>query len=259
VIAATKAAPLVGRKFERVSMFLDLSKCIGCRACQVACKEWNDLPHEVTVQVGSYQNPKSLSGDTWKQVKFIEKSRGDQEPVWLFYSDSCKHCARAPCLDACPTGAIFRTDEGIIQIDENVCNGNQHCVMACPFDVIRINTRTRLAAKCTFCQDRLEIGMEPACAKVCPTDCIEFGERDELLQAADYRRRQLRARGERVQLYGENELGGLGVFYLLQDQPETYGLPALPKRPVKLLLPAAATTAAIALGLTVALFFILAV
>lgn len=251
-------APYAGQRFDRVAMWLDLSLCIGCRACQVACKEWNELPHEVTVQTGSYQNPKRLSGDTWKQVKFIEKPTAGGEPVWLFYSDSCKHCAHAPCLEACPTGAIFRTREGIVQIDGEVCNGNQHCVMACPFDVIHINTETQFAAKCTFCQDRLEIGMEPSCAKVCPTDCIQFGERQELLAAAHARQARLRQRGQETRIYGEHELGGLGVFYLLCDAPETYGLPAFPKRPLQLLWPAALTTAGIAAALTLALFFLLA-
>jgi formate dehydrogenase iron-sulfur subunit len=251
-------APYVDRDFRRVAMFLDLSLCIGCRACQVACKEWNELPHEPTVQTGTYQNPKRLSGDTWKQVKFIEKKRAGQEPVWLFYSDSCKHCGHAPCLEACPTGAIFRTAEGIVQIDGDVCNGNQHCVMACPFDVIHINSESQFAAKCTFCQDRLEVGMEPACAKVCPTDCIQFGERSELLDAAHQRVRRLQERGDDAWIYGEHELGGLGVFYLLQDAPDVYGLPPAPKRPLQLLWPAALTTAAIAVALTVAVFAILA-
>jgi formate dehydrogenase iron-sulfur subunit len=229
-------------------MFLDLSTCIGCRACQVACKEWNELPAVETEQVGTYANPPSLSGDTWKQVKFLQRTTPAGEPAWLFYSDSCKHCTDAPCLEACPTGAIERTPEGHVLVRTEVCNGNRHCVTACPFHVIEISTKTQSASKCTFCHDRVGAGMEPACAQVCPTDCIRFGEREELLQIAKDRLGVLKERGaERVNLYGEKELGGLGVFYLLPEPPEAYGLPRAPVPPRVRLVPAACVAVSMAL------------
>ena len=233
------------------AMFLDLSVCIGCRACQVACREWNDLSATATRQTGSYQNPAGLSGDTWKMVKFIELPGRPEDPqggpVWLFYSDSCKHCLEAPCLTACPTGAIYRNSEGMVLVSETVCNGNQHCVPACPFGVIGIHRERRVAQKCTFCVDRVGAGLEPACASVCPTDCIRFGEREELAGRARGRLEELRSRGkEKTRLYGLDEMGGLNVFYLLLDEPEAYGLPRDPLPPVRRLAPALLATAAAA-------------
>jgi formate dehydrogenase iron-sulfur subunit len=224
---------------ERKAMWLDMSRCIGCRACQVACREWNQLPAEATTQTGTYQNPPGLSGDTWKQVKFLESSDDKRSTQWLFYSDSCKHCFDAPCMTACPTGAIGRTADGVIRVDEDVCNGNGHCVPACPYGVIEISKHKAVAQKCTMCEDRLDAGREPACAQVCPTDCIEFGPRLELLRRAHERRDDLQRYGHfTAQLYGEEELGGLGVFYLLMDVPSTYGLPEDPVPPADRVMPA---------------------
>jgi formate dehydrogenase iron-sulfur subunit len=241
------------------AMLLDLSVCIGCRACQVACKEWNELPSVPTVQTGTYENPPRLSGDTWKQVKFIARTTPAGEPGWLFYSDSCKHCADAPCMAACPTGAIVRTPEGHVLVRENVCNGNRHCVTACPFHVIEISSLTGSAAKCTFCHDRVGAGMEPACAQVCPTDCIRFGERDALVALATSRAGELRSRGVRhAGLYGEHELGGLGVLYVLTEPPESYGLPRDPVRPRDRLAPALASMLATAMLVVLAVLVVLA-
>lgn len=223
----------------RVGMWLDLSRCIGCRACQVACREWNELEPAPTAQTGSYENPRGLDGDTWKQVKFLETTDERRATKWLFYSDSCKHCFDAPCMQACPTGAIARTDDGVIRVDPDVCNGNGHCVPACPFGVIEISEKTQVAQKCTMCEDRLDAGREPACAQVCPTDCIEFGPRVELLEKARTRRDLLHKRGEYgAELYGEDDLGGLGVFYLLMDVPAVYGLPDGPVAPASRILSA---------------------
>lgn len=237
---------------QRTAMLLDLSVCIGCRACQVACKEWNELPVELTEQRGSYENPRCLSGDTWKQVKFIE--RPAQAGVeWLFYSDSCKHCTEAPCLEACPTGAIFRTEDGLVLVNEEVCNGNGHCVPACPFGVIGLRRSQGTAAKCTFCYDRVAEGLETACAQVCPTDCIQYGERSTLIEAAHARLAVLQSRGDReATLYGEHELGGLGVLYLLPRPGEVYGLPARPSGPRRRILGGAWATLAVAAFLAVA-------
>ncbi len=235
---------------RRKAMLVDLTRCIGCRACQVACKEWNELPVEVTEMAGDYANPPSLSGDTWKQVKFIDRAGEGVWPAWQFYSDSCKHCAEAPCLDACPTGAIRRTEEGFVLIDADVCNGNEHCVPACPFHVIDISPTRRVAQKCTFCHDRVGRGLQPACAKVCPTDCIAFGPRDELVEAGHARVAHLSEEGHTgTQLYGEDLLGGLNVLYVLPSEPRVYGLPdpATFERPVDRL-----PRAWLALGLTAA-------
>ncbi len=224
---------------HRVAMWLDLSRCIGCRACQVACKEWNELEAAPTKQQGTYENPAGLSGDTWKQVKFIETNTERGAPKWLFYSDSCKHCFDAPCMKACPTGAIGKTSDGVIRVDQDVCNGNGHCVPACPYGVIEISEKTQVAQKCTMCEDRLDAGKEPACAQVCPTDCIEFGPRVELLQKAHQRKSVLEKQGVYgAEIYGENQLGGLGVFYLLMDVPSVYGLPDNPLEPSLRVAPA---------------------
>jgi len=239
--------------YDRVGMLLDLSVCIGCRACQVACREWNELPALPTAQRGSYENPLQLSGDTWKQVKFIEREEAGL-PAWFFYSDSCKHCANAPCMEACPTGAIFRTQDGMILINEDVCNGNGHCVPACPFQVIGLREKTGVAAKCTFCYERVGDRLEPACAAVCPTDCIQFGERDALVAIARRRAAHLRQRGEATAgVYGADELGGLGVLYVLTREPELYGLPRDPLEPRRRLPGALGATAAVA-----ALLFVIA-
>ncbi len=238
----------------RRAMLVDVTRCIGCRACQVACKEWNDLPSEETAVGTGYTNPPSLSGETWKQVKFIDRAHEDVWPAWQFYSDSCKHCTQAPCLDACPTGAIHRTDEGFVLIDDSVCNGNKHCVPACPFHVIDVSRSRGVAQKCTFCYDRVREGLAPACAKVCPTDCIQFGDREALVAAAHARVAHLEADGrDGVHVYGEDLLGGLGVLYVLPSDPEVYGLPDPEafERPVARL-----PRAWLALGVTAALWWV---
>lgn len=217
---------------ERVGMMLDLSRCIGCRACQVACREWNQLEPTQPEPEGRIENPTRLDGDTWKQVKFLETTSEVGQPRWLFYSDSCKHCFDAPCMKACPTGAIGRTEQGVIRVDKDVCNGNGHCVPACPFGVIGIQETTGVAQKCTMCEERIGAGREPACSSVCPTDCIEFGPREDLVGRAEDRVEGLRQRGvHQARVYGKDELGGLGVLYVLADHPEVYGLPVSPVEP----------------------------
>lgn len=226
---------------SRVGMLLDLSVCIGCRACQVACKEWNELPAERTRQHGTYQNPPALTGDTWKQVKFVETTDETGGARWIFYSDSCKHCFDAPCMRACPTGAIGRTEAGVIRVDPAVCNGNGHCVPACPFGVIGISETAQVARKCTMCEERLDEGLEPACAAVCPTDCITFGGWSGLLEHGRARVAALKERGRGgARVYGATELGGLGVMYVLTEAPEVYGLPVDPVPPGARVLPASA-------------------
>ena len=222
------------------AMLVDVSTCIGCRACQVACKEWNELPIEPVSALTGYESPGHLSGDTWKHVKFVDRAGDPGSPApWQFYSDSCKHCPEAPCLDACPTGAISRNAEGFVLVDGQVCNGNQHCVPACPFDVIAVSPSKGIAQKCTFCHDRVDAGLGPACAKVCPTDAIRFGDRDALLERGRGQVARLRQNGHPdASLYGEHLLGGLRVLTVLPDPPEVYGLPdpATVERPAHRLL-----------------------
>ncbi|MFO7261065.1 MAG: 4Fe-4S dicluster domain-containing protein [bacterium] len=249
--------------------FTDTTLCIGCKACEVACKQWNNLPADGFHFTGvSYDNTRDLSATTWRHVVFVEQfdeSRFESwgEPSaefepwgnlttseqwakpgqrWLFMSDVCKHCVNAPCLEACPTGSIIRTEFDTVLVQQDVCNGCGYCQAACPFGVIELDRQgTGKAHKCTLCYDRLKDGLEPACAKTCPTDSIRFGPVDELLARAQERVAELRARGVPAYLYGSggvledecdtSELGGLNAFFLLIDRPEVYNLPAVVKRP----------------------------
>src|SRR5438034_705739 len=194
-----------------LAMFTDTSLCIGCRACQVACKQWNELGLEVPEWTGGYQNHAHFTDKTYRLVRFVEapgaKPNGDL--AWLLMSDVCKHCAQAGCLDACPTGAIYRTEFGTVNINQDVCNGCRYCVASCPFGVVSFNEQTGTAKKCTFCNDRIHNGLGPACAKACPTDSIQFGFRDELVAKANKRVETLKGMGFKdAQLYGADS-GGL--------------------------------------------------
>ncbi|MEV0629367.1 4Fe-4S dicluster domain-containing protein [Nonomuraea wenchangensis] len=227
---------------QRMGFFTDTSVCIGCKACEVACKEWNAVPDDGMTFTGmSYDNTMSLSADTWRHVAFIEQPRplGHQDPGvegmdfrWLMASDVCKHCTHAACLDVCPTGSLFRTEFGTVVVQDDICNGCGYCVPACPYGVIGKRETTGVAAKCTLCYDRLGVGQEPACAKSCPTDSIQFGELDELRERAARRLEQVRAAGvDSARLYGhdpDDGVGGTGAFFLLLDEPEVYGLPPDP-------------------------------
>jgi formate dehydrogenase iron-sulfur subunit len=224
---------------EAMGFFTDTTVCIGCKACEVACKSWNQLPAreggrpEMTGD--SYDNTGQLSGTTWRHVKFIEQFDGPYNGRWLMMSDVCKHCVQAGCIEVCPTGAIIRTEFDTVVIQSDVCNGCRACIAGCPFGVIDMNPVSGTAQKCTLCYDRMSVGLEPACSKACPTDSIQFGPIDELRQRAQARLQQLQSQGEtRAQLYGDDPdrfLGGLNSFYLLVDEPEAYGLPKEPKLP----------------------------
>jgi formate dehydrogenase iron-sulfur subunit len=245
---------------ERVGFFTDTSVCIGCKACEVACKEWNLIPqHDVRWTGESYDNTSALGSEAWRHVAFVEQRApirldGDRAGLgagagdalrWLMSSDVCKHCTHAACLDVCPTGALFRTELGTVVVQEDVCNGCGYCVPACPFGVIdrrELPTPDRPGPfagkpdgrvwKCTLCYDRTKSGHEPACAKACPTDSIQFGPLDELRERADRRLDKLRGEGwNGARLYGEDPhdgVGGFGAFFLLLDEPEVYGLPPDP-------------------------------
>jgi formate dehydrogenase iron-sulfur subunit len=244
---------------EPMGFYTDTTVCIGCKACEVACKEWNQLPatgggkHEMSGD--SYDNTRRLDGEHWRHVKFVEQFSEDRtDGRWLMMSDVCKHCVEAPCLEICPTGAIIRTEFDTVVIQSDTCNGCRACIAACPFGVIGINDVSNVAQKCTLCYDRLQAGMEPACSQACPTDSIRFGTIRELKEMAQARVQQLHQLGEtRARLYGADDkfLGGLNSFYLLVDEPEVYGLPSSPKVPTRNLIPASlfSTAGALVLGL----------
>ena len=284
-----------------MGFFTDTSLCIGCKACEVACKQWNQLPAKEPGWTGeSYDNTSQLTAITWRHVQFIEQIHFERPSVaavppiplfanrvtaaqenglipqtppgtalpffnsdrWLMRSDVCKHCANAPCQEACPTGAIIRTEFDTVYVQQDICNGCGYCVVACPFGVIaRDNAGDHNAHKCTLCYDRLKDGMVPACAKACPTDSIQFGAVATLKSKAQERLGLLHERGlSEAQLYGVDDTildGGLNSFFLLLDKPEVYNLPQNPPRPSSHVAPASFWTivAATILGLLGILFF----
>jgi formate dehydrogenase iron-sulfur subunit len=242
-----------------MGFFTDTSVCIGCKACEVACKEWNHVPEDGLNLLGmSYDNTGGLGASTWRHVAFIEQIKrpgdvvaGHQDEAgdsvltesvlgefsadgsrWLMSSNVCKHCTESACLDVCPTGALMRTEFGTVVVQEDVCNGCGYCVPACPFGVIDRREDDGRAWKCTLCYDRIGDGLEPACAKACPTQSIQFGPVDELRDRAQQRVGELQAAGEtgaRLYLEDPNDgIGGGGAFFLLLDEPEVYGLPPDP-------------------------------
>src|SRR4051794_30040748 len=250
----------------RMGFFTDTSVCIGCKACEVACKEWNAVPEDGLNFTGmSYDNTEGLGADTWRHVAFIEQRKPlglaepgvshagpvpdsgtppaeagmapitpgpDGELRWLMSSDVCKHCTHAACLDVCPTGALFRTEYGTVVVQEDVCNGCGYCIPACPFGVLDQRKNDGRAWKCTLCYDRLKDDLEPACAKACPTDSIQYGELGDLRDRASKRVAAMQEAGVAgAQLYGadpDDGVGGFGAFFLLLDDPEVYGLPPDP-------------------------------
>jgi formate dehydrogenase iron-sulfur subunit len=304
------------RDAQRMGFFTDTTVCIGCKACEVACKQWNDLPADGATfkRGGSYDHTGELSANTWRHVRFVEVQEptkadrdraqamlgagkgggalpnipaahggrpavglggdgdGDLNLVdwadgggtaadldrWVFMSDVCKHCTNAGCMDACPTGALIRTEFETVVVQPDVCNGCGYCIPSCPFGVIDRDHHDGRAAKCTLCYDRLEDGLEPACAKACPTDSIQFGPYDELVDVAKRRVARLHEDGvEGAYLYGagdapEHQLaGGLGAFFLLTEPPERFGLPANADSPIQEnVVPA--TVAAVGAGLIAA-------
>ena len=241
--------------------FTDTTLCIGCKACEVACKQWNQLPDDGFLFSGmSYDNTVHLGASTWRHVAFIErpvalKAQDDNAFSWLFSSDVCKHCARAGCLESCPTGAIIRTEFGSVYVQPDVCNGCGYCIVNCPFGVIDRREEDGRAWKCTLCYDRLREDMTPACAKACPTESIQFGELSELRDKAGTRVAKLHEQGlHDAYLYGASAADqpgteGLNAFFLLVDKPEVYNLPPDPVVPTKKAKEAWLSMAAGALGM----------
>jgi len=227
--------------------FTDTTVCIGCKACEVACKQWNQLPDDGFTFTGmSFDNTVELGASTWRHVSFIERpvplpeqTTGGGDFSWLMMSDVCKHCQRPACMEVCPTGAIVRTEFDTVYVQPDICNGCGYCITACPFGVIDRREEDGRAWKCTLCYDRLKDGHEPACAKACPTDSIQFGDLDELRVKAQARVEILHERGlEEAYLYGADAADqpgteGLNAFFLLVDKPEVYNLPPDPVVPTK--------------------------
>jgi len=226
---------------KRLGMLIDTSKCMGCRACQIACKQWNQLPASKTHQSGTYQNPPVLSGTTWTLVQFVEPDESREvwnaNPRWLFRKNACNHCGDPTCVEVCPTGACKQRDDGIVYIDQGLCAGCKYCVETCPFSIPHPDHESGNARKCRMCLDRVENDMKPACATACPTGAVQFGTREAMLYHARARKAKLEEEGKKARIYGENELGGLGVMYILTDNAELYNLPETPKKPTgKILL-----------------------
>jgi formate dehydrogenase iron-sulfur subunit len=244
--------------------FTDTTLCIGCKACEVACKQWNQLPEDgYNFSGNSYDNTLHLGASTWRHVAFIEKpvapnASEDSAFSWLFSSDVCKHCARAGCLESCPTGAIIRTEFGSVYIQPDICNGCGYCIVNCPFGVVDRREDDGRAWKCTLCYDRLREDMTPACAKSCPTESIQFGNLDELRDRAQARVETLHQRGlAEAYLYGasaKDQPGteGLNAFFLLTDSPEVYNLPPNPVAPAKTVSDAWIAMGAAVVGMTLA-------
>ena len=218
---------------EAYGFFTDTSVCIGCKACEVACKAWNELPGNEPAFGDGYDNTGSLDAQNWRHVQFIDRvpdqtSTVGQGRAWLMMSDVCKHCTHASCMEVCPTEAIIKTEFDTVFIQPDVCNGCRNCISACPFGVIEMDANTNVAQKCTLCYDRLQGGMQPACAQACPTESIQFGPVKDLKLRARQREDDLHAQGvTEARLYGADDsvYGGLNAFFLLMDEPEVYGLP----------------------------------
>ena len=210
------------------AILYDAIKCTACRACQVACKQWNELPAVITTNRGTYENPPDLSSHTWVKIKFKELPK-DVGIDWLFTRQACMHCTDASCEQVCPTGAISHQD-GFVIIDQEWCIGCGYCTQACPFHIPHKDEVLGIVRKCTSCIDRRSNGLEPACVKTCPTGALIIGDRNELVAEGRDRVEALKAEGySDAYLYGDEELGGLHVLYVLDDSPAVYGLPESPQ------------------------------
>jgi len=223
------------RHLPVVSKFIDTTTCIGCKACEVACQEWNDLKAVATEQTGTYQTMPELDAEFWNLIRFNEQEF-DGGLVWLMRKDQCMHCEDPGCLAACPApGAIVQYENGIVDVNPEACIGCGFCATGCPFDVPKFHAKTGKMAKCTLCVDRVESGLEPACIKACPTGCLQFGTKDDMVALGHARVEQLKANGfANAVLYDPQGVGGTGVVTVLGhgDHLDWYGLPRDPHVPV---------------------------
>src|SRR5215510_6237287 len=230
--SASNVAP-PARQLTQVAKLIDTSKCIGCKACQVACLEWNDLREQVGVNHGVYDNPLDLTPASLTVMRFSEWINPEtQDLEWLIRKDGCLHCADPGCLRACPSdGAIVQYTNGIVDFQQDNCIGCQYCVSGCPFNIPKFNAETKKVHKCTLCSDRVGAGLEPACVKACPTGCLHFGSKDDMKDLAEKRAAQLREHTshKNAGVYDPSGVGGTHVIYVLHDinNPEAYG--GLPK------------------------------
>jgi formate dehydrogenase iron-sulfur subunit len=220
---------------EEKTMLVDVSKCTACRACQVACKQWNKLPALKTQQGGTHQNPPDLNWATWNLIRFTELPLRDGGMKWLFRRDACLHCTDPGCQRACPVpGCITKTPEGAVVIDQNLCIGCKMCVNSCPFEVPRINPETNKAYKCTLCWNRISNGLIPACAKACAPGTITFGNKDVMIARANARAKAL---GGDAMVYGDKFVGGTHVLYVLPEKIRMYDRMVVnPSIPISLIL-----------------------
>ena len=234
-ISATTPPAAGIRTQPTVTKLIDTSTCIGCKACEVACQEWNDLPPETTVQMGTYQTLPETTSNLWNLIKFNEHE-SEQGFHWLMRKDQCMHCTEPGCLIACPApGAIVQYANGIVDFNQDQCIGCGYCMTGCPFNVPKFAPETRRVYKCTMCVDRVSSGLQPACVKACPTSCLQFGTKDAMLEIANTRVEQLKANGfAQAAVYDPPGVGGTGVVTVLAfgDQPELYGLPRDPVVPM---------------------------
>jgi len=223
------------RSVPTVAKYIDTSTCIGCKACEVACQEWNDLPPLSTQQVGTYQTMPTLDAGFWNLIRFDEREV-EGGLMWLMRKDQCMHCAEPGCLEACPApGAIVQYANGIVDVNQDNCIGCGYCETGCPFDVPRFSAKTGKMAKCTLCVDRVSVGLEPACIKACPTGCLHFGSKEDMVGLGSLRVDQLKKGGfTTAALYDPQGVGGTGVVTVLAyaDHPEWYGLSRDPHVPL---------------------------
>ena len=234
ISATPGSAARANRDVPTFAKLIDTTTCIGCKACEVACQEWNDQEYSLGVFDGTYQTREDLSHSFWNLIRFNE-TEFDGQPAWLMSKYQCMHCIDPGCLKACPApGAIVQHENGIVDFVQDRCIGCGYCMTGCPFDVPRFDPYTRKVYKCTLCTDRVEAGLEPACIKACPTECLSFGTREDLVSQAEERVETLVARGDAdAGIYNPAGVGGTQVIYVLKhaSDPEAYGLPAGPRIP----------------------------
>ena len=220
-------------KTELIKM-IDLSRCTACRGCQVACKQWNELPASKTKNWGSYQNPEGLEWNTWTLIRFQEYVDQKGTLKWLFRKDGCMHCTDAACVKVCPSGALYHTDFGSVGVKSELCIGCKECVAACPFDIPRYNSKTDKIYKCDLCPDRLAAGMPPACVLSCPTGALQIGPKDAMIKKAYKRAKEL---GGDASVYGDQFVDGTHVIYVLPEKVDVYEkLPENPSVPLSIIV-----------------------
>lgn len=217
------------------AILVDLTLCIGCKACQIACKEWHGLPATEFEKVpGTYQNPADRSENTLMLMKFTERYDEKNDMMdWLIYKEQCMHCTNAPCVDVCPSGALFTHEDGFVGLESDKCIGCTYCSKACPFDIPRFETDpltgNKRMNKCDFCQDRVTNGEIPACVRTCPTNALEFHSWESAVEKAHERVEQIKDQYPNANVYGDKEMDGTHYVYVLTDKPEVFGLPARPE------------------------------